>query len=144
MDRKQYMREYYLKNKDKWPKSCPEYHKKYREENKEYFREYAKEYKKRNRSLLAMRQAERRASTKKQTPPWADADLIKLIYDECPENMSVDHIEPLNGKEVSGLHTPHNMQYLTTSENSSKCNRRVSGKHTYRMCDDGIARRCYI
>ena len=49
--------------------------------------------------------------------------MIKEFYDNCPKGMEVDHIIPLNGKLVSGLHTIGNLQYLTPNANRSKSNK---------------------
>jgi hypothetical protein len=58
----------------------------------------------------------------KRTPKWADLEKIKKIYIDCPDGMTVDHIIPLRGKLVSGLHVHSNLQYLTKSDNSKKHN----------------------
>lgn len=58
-----------------------------------------------------------------RTPSWANINKIKEIYNKCPKGFHVDHIIPLQGKLVSGLHVEYNLQYLTPSENTSKGNR---------------------
>ena len=45
------------------------------------------------------------------------------IYDNKPPGMEVDHIIPLNGENVSGLHVPWNLQYLTPTDNNKKSNK---------------------
>ena len=57
-----------------------------------------------------------------QMPSWADEQKIKDIYANRPEGYHVDHIIPLQGKLVSGLHVENNLQYLTPKQNISKHN----------------------
>lgn len=68
------------------------------------------------------RQSKYRASKIDRTPSWADLDKIKEIYNNCPKGYHVDHIVPLQGELVSGLHVENNLQYLTMSDNCSKNN----------------------
>lgn len=67
--------------------------------------------------------AKRKAAKLKRTPKWADLNKIEQIYKNCPKGFVVDHIIPLQGKEVSGLHVAYNLQYLTPQENSIKHNK---------------------
>lgn len=68
------------------------------------------------------RQAKYRAARLYATPKWADLSSIQQFYKNTPSGCSVDHIVPLQGKLVCGLHTLENLQYLTTEENSAKGN----------------------
>ena len=58
----------------------------------------------------------------RQRPAWADMDKIREIYVNKPEGCHVDHIIPLKGKLVSGLHVENNLQYLSAEENMRKHN----------------------
>lgn len=58
----------------------------------------------------------------KAIPKWADLLKIEEIYKNKPEGYHVDHIIPLKGKEVCGLHVENNLQYLTPFDNISKSN----------------------
>lgn len=69
------------------------------------------------------RSAQYRASLENKTPEWADLGAIKEFYRNCPEGMQVDHIIPLNGTNVSGLHVLENLQYLSKTDNLIKSNK---------------------
>lgn len=60
---------------------------------------------------------------KQHTPIWSDVERIKYIYKNRPEGYHVDHIIPLQGKNICGLHVPENLQYLPASENIVKSNK---------------------
>lgn len=60
---------------------------------------------------------------KKCVPPWVKFEDTIGVYatsEALGENFQVDHIIPLKGKDVCGLHVPWNLQILTKSENARK------------------------
>jgi hypothetical protein len=71
----------------------------------------------------------RKMIVSEQTPAWADKVAIQDIY-KLAQKMSslfgisyhVDHIIPLKGKNVCGLHVENNLQLLEASLNVSKSN----------------------
>lgn len=69
----------------------------------------------------------RRKDVKDRTPKWVDQNAILDFYALCPKGKHVDHIIPLkgliDGRPVTGLHVPYNLQYLTPAENLKKRNR---------------------
>lgn len=58
-----------------------------------------------------------------RTPNWANMNIIEHIYKNCPRGYHVDHIIPLRGDLVSGLHVENNLQYLTAEQNRFKSNK---------------------
>lgn len=79
-------------------------------------------YRKEHLKDHAARNAKYKAATLQRTPSWANLDKIKEIYRTCPEGYHVDHIVPLQGELVSGLHIEYNLQHLPASENLAKGN----------------------
>ena len=74
--------------------------------------------------------AKRRAALLNATPIWADEKAIESLYKQAAvlskinlKKYEVDHIIPLQGKTVSGLHVPWNLQIIPTTENRSKGNK---------------------
>ena len=74
--------------------------------------------------------AKYRAAKLQQTPSWASEQLIAAYYAEAKRleeltgiKFHVDHIIPLQGELVSGLHVESNLQLLMAHENLGKSNK---------------------
>lgn len=86
--------------------------------NKEYANNWWKNHPEKRRAKTA----KRNAAKIQAIPKWADLDAIREIYENVPEGHEVDHIIPLQGRNVCGLHCENNLQYLTAEENRRKSN----------------------
>ena len=72
------------------------------------------------------RVAKYKAAKLQRTPLWVSDIENKAIIDfyaNCKSGYQVDHIIPLQGTSVSGLHVLNNLQYLTIKENQEKYNK---------------------
>ncbi len=87
---------------------------------------------KKNKDKMAAKLARRLASKDNRTPKWLkplDFQHIRLFYkaakdltNELGIKFEVDHIIPLRGEFISGLHVPSNLQVITAVENRNKSN----------------------
>jgi hypothetical protein len=92
--------------------------------------EYLKEHYKANKERYVAARARRRAAQDSATPTWLtaiDKAMIQEMYDVSEARYiqtgikhHVDHIVPINGKGVAGMHVPWNLQVITAHENLSK------------------------
>lgn len=80
-------------------------------------------------ALVRFHAARRRVVKMQRTPPWADQKQILAVYrrakritDATGVQHHVDHIYPLQGKLVSGLHVENNLQVIPWRDNILKRN----------------------
>lgn len=124
---------YYELNKEK----IKEYHRQTNSEryenNKDYIKSKVKEYRTNNRGKINALSKKYKCSKINRTPEWLTKEHLTEIsnfYIKAREmsiligvEHQVDHIVPLQGKNVSGLHVPWNLQILTNTENQKKSNK---------------------
>lgn len=87
----------------------------------------------------------RRIAMRNATPAWADQAAIDAFYVES-ERLTletgipheVDHVIPILGKTVCGLHVHFNLQVLTKAANRAKSNRLIDGEETEGHCREHI------
>jgi hypothetical protein len=90
---------------------------------------YAAACKGRYPERFKLRASRAAALRRSRVPQWADHGAIDAIYAEALSRSErdgrpyhVDHIIPLCGRIVCGLHVPENLQILTASDNIKKHN----------------------
>ena len=119
-------KEYYLKNKqhirdrnDQWKK-----------DNKEQHNKNFRKWRKNNLTVMAAHCALNRAKRNNRLVEWANKAYIADLYRNAKEasvifniDYEVDHIIPLLGKKVSGLHVESNLQIIPKHLNRTKGNK---------------------
>jgi len=98
----------------------------------EAVRRWEKNHPEQHRAIRNAISARYRAASLQATPPWLTADdhgMMLCLYDNAVSlseaagiKFDVDHIVPLNGETVCGLHVPWNLRVIAASKNRSKGN----------------------
>jgi hypothetical protein len=96
-------------------------------------RAYKQLFKQNNPELYKALTSFRRRRHQEATPKWMSTEQKKAIRNLyllaqntskiTGEQYVVDHIIPLNGEEVCGLHVPWNLRVITQEENLAKSNK---------------------
>ena len=119
----------YEKNKERISKKVIEW----QQNNKEKYAAKSKRCYERTKHKKFAWQALARAAKRNAVPKWIDDQLKQEIQKyyvearaktkETGTHYEVDHIVPLMGENVCGLHVPWNLRVITRYENRSKANR---------------------
>ena len=119
---------------DSWAERNPEKIRGYMQKASKAWHErnpdYLSNFYKANKERYVAARARRRAAQDSATPAWLtaiDKAMIQEMYDVSEARYiqtgikhHVDHIVPINGKDVAGMHVPWNLQVITAHENLSK------------------------
>jgi hypothetical protein len=144
VERKHEYQQYYQERKDAYAARCRQwrsahnieyvaYHDIWRQAHREYYRIRTRTWQKANPGKVNAAVARRAATVLKATPPWLTTQhfvVIERFYVEAARLQAidgikrhVDHIYPLQGKAVCGLHVPWNLQILVATDNLVKHNK---------------------
>lgn len=145
---KEYQRNYYIKNREKVIAKTLKYLKSLSKltkslKNKKYYCKHKtkilrsnREWRNKNLAKVNLYSSIRRTRKQLATPKWLTEKDFRDIYSYyflaselnkvAPDKFCVDHIVPICGENVCGLHVPWNLQLLTISENCSKSNKFIS------------------
>lgn len=106
----------------------------YRNNNRDRIYNNNKHYREKNPGKVLAAKRKYQIAKLQRTPKWLTQEHFKLIEQEyilaaelnwlnTNEPMHVDHIVPLQGKNVSGLHVPWNLQIMPKTLNQEKRNK---------------------
>jgi hypothetical protein len=105
----------------------------YRELNRKTIRETAKRWRENNKGKKNADTAKRFAAKMQRMPKWLTKEekirircyyqLASMYTKESGYDWHVDHIIPMRGADVSGLHVPWNLRVIPATDNIRKGNR---------------------
>lgn len=119
--RRQYERAWHAAHREQMRQRAREHYR----ANKETYIRRAMEWGKAHPAEQMARVRRRQAAKLLRSPAWADQAAIKEIYRQAVARgpgWQVDHVLPLRGRLVSGLHVAENLQILPARINREKSN----------------------
>ena len=129
---RQVAKDWHYKNYHKHKDSKSAYIVEWRKNNPDKCKEYAKKCYENNKTKSFANSAKYRARKRNAVPSWLTGSMKKQIESffslakqktiETGIKHEVDHIIPLKGEYVSGLHVPWNLQVISQFDNRSKKN----------------------
>ena len=136
---KEYYTQYLAKNRNKNKEKCLKWHRAnrtyavkrmqvYYSNNRERNSELCREWREKNSERACFFSAKHRTAKLNQTVPLNNAQQVEIeymyLYNKImPGNWDVDHIIPLQGESVRGLHVPWNLQVISAADNRRKKNK---------------------
>lgn len=127
----EYDKKYYKENKNRITKKKSSYYLKNKQKVKEYYDNWYKQ----NQCKVYANNKKYENAKRMAAPKWLTQEQIKqieLLYKDRQliESLTgvgydIDHVVPLRGNTVCGLHVPWNLQILTRAENSAKRNKLI-------------------
>jgi len=115
------------------PEKCHAASKAWEKANPEKVKAWRERYSKENAAYLQDKCVRYRAGKANRTPSWlTESDWLQIqckyqvaaMYNrEGLDRWDVDHVIPLYGKKVSGLHVPSNLRVIKADENKRKANK---------------------
>ena len=143
-NQKRLAKEWYLRNKEitlerarQWALAHPEEtaakKARWQQINKDRHNECNRNWNAKNQHKKTAAEAKRRSAKMQRTPRWltpSELERIQALYSiaamftrESGIEHHVDHILPLQGATVSGLHVYENLRIITATENLKKSNK---------------------
>jgi 5-methylcytosine-specific restriction endonuclease McrA len=126
-DIREYQKNYMLERRKKNPEHFRLLARLRYKKNPKKRQEHSRSWEKRNPGRVAIYRLRKKKILRDRVPKWLskeDKQAINQIYLKAKElGMEVDHIIPLRGETVSGLHVPSNLQILSRLENRKKSNK---------------------
>ena len=124
-----------LKNHEKYKQYLREYGKEWRKNNREKMKALLKNHYNNNKDYYFSKTAKRKLKIKQSIPAW-DREFTDFAYEEAFDlckikqtlfgiEYNVDHVVPLNGTNVCGLHVWNNFAVIDAIENRKKGNTHV-------------------